>query len=85
MRTPGMITLSEPIVTSSPIATPSCTRMCARRSHERPTIAPSTLVERPIDVDASMIDRVVCARSRSVTLVPSTEYGPTVASGAIRQ
>ena len=71
-----MITLSEPIVTSSPIATPSCTRTCARRSHERPMIAPSTTVERPIDVDASMIEREVRARSRSVTLVASTEYGP---------
>jgi hypothetical protein len=80
-----MITLSAPTVTSSPMATPSCTRTCERRSHERPTIAPSTTVERPIDVDASTIDREVCARSRSVTLVESTEYGPTLASGATRQ
>ncbi len=80
-----MITLSEPIVTSSPIATPSWMRTCARRSHERPTIAPSTVVERPIEVDASMIERDVRARSRSVTLEPRTVYGPTVASGATRQ
>ena len=80
-----MITLSAPIVTSSPIATPSCTRTCARKSQERPTIAPSTSALRPMYVDASTIERVVRARSRSVTLVESTEYGPTVASGAIRQ
>ena len=80
-----MITLSAPTVTSSPMATPSCTRTCARRSHERPTTAPSTVVDRPIDVDPSTIDRTVRARSRSVTLVDSTEYGPTVASGAMRQ
>ena len=56
-----MITLSEPIVTSSPIATPSCTRTCARRSHERPTTAPSTVVARPIDVEPSMIERAARA------------------------
>jgi len=33
----------------------------------------STSVERPIEVDASTIDLDVRARSRSVTLVPSTE------------
>jgi hypothetical protein len=48
-------------------------------------IAPSTTVERPIDVDESTIDREVRARSRSETLVESTEYGPTDASGATRQ
>ena len=37
-----MSTLSSPIFTSSPIATPSWSRTCARMSHERPTIAPST-------------------------------------------
>src|SRR6185312_5081932 len=36
-----MITLSAPIVTSSPIATPSWMRTCPRMSHERPRIAPS--------------------------------------------
>jgi len=41
-----MITLSEPIVTSSPIATPSWTRTCARRSQERPTIAAVVAEER---------------------------------------
>src|SRR5438105_1498209 len=46
-----MITLSAPIVTSSPIATPSCTRTCARKSHERPTIAPSTTAERPAHLE----------------------------------
>src|SRR5215207_8758596 len=49
MRTPGCSTLSSPIVTSSPTATPSPIPTCARMSHERPTIAPSitdALVER---------------------------------------
>src|ERR671929_7999 len=57
MRTPGMITLSAPIETSSPIATPSCTRTCERRSQARPTIAPSRTVLRPMYVDASTIVR----------------------------
>ena len=80
-----MITLSAPIVTSSPIATPSWMRTWARMSHERPMIAPSTSALRPMWVDASITERVVRARSRSVTLADSTEYGPTSASGAIRQ
>ena len=80
-----MITLSAPIFTSSPIATPSCTRVCARRSQARPMIAPSMTALRPMYVDASMTERDTRARSRSVTLVESTEYGPTDASGAMRQ
>lgn len=80
-----MIMLSAPMVTSSPIATPSCTRTCARRSHDLPMMAPSTTVLRPMYVDASTIDRAVRARSRNVTLVERTEYGPTEASGATRQ
>ena len=80
-----MITLSAPTVTSSPMATPSWTRTCARRSHERPTIAPSTTVLRPMYVDASTIECDVLAPSRTVTLVERTEYGPTAACGEIRQ
>ena len=36
-------------------------------------------------VDASMTDRVVRVRSRSVTLLERTECAPTVAPGAMRQ
>ena len=36
-------------------------------------------------VEASMTDRVVLVRSRSVTLFESTECEPTVAPGATRQ
>jgi hypothetical protein len=54
-------------------------------SHERPTIAPSTSAPRPMWVEASITDRAVRARSRNVTLAERTEYGPTVASRAIRQ
>src|SRR5580765_6515052 len=54
-----MTTLSEPIVTSSPIAAPSWTWTWARRSHDRPTIAPSTTALRPMCVAASITDRVV--------------------------
>ena len=68
-----MITLSAPIVTSSPIATPSWTRTCARMSQERPTIAPST-TRRAADLRRRVDDRpVVRAPSRSVTLV--AEHG----------
>ena len=80
-----MITLSEPIVTSSPIATPSWMRTCARMSHDRPMIAPSISELRPTCVDASRTERVVRVRSRSVTLFDSTECAPTVAPGATRQ
>jgi hypothetical protein len=80
-----MITLSEPIVTSSPIAAPSWMWTCARMSHERPTIAPSTTALRPTCVAASITERAVRARSRSVTLFDSTECFPTVASRPIRQ
>jgi len=48
MRTPGAITLSAPIVTSSPTATPSWMRTCERMSQERPTTAPSTIELRPM-------------------------------------
>ena len=85
MRTPGMITLSSPTLTSSPSATPSCRRAWARMSHERPMIEPSTSAPRPMCVDASMTERVVRARSRSVTLADRTEYAATWASGAMRQ
>ena len=80
-----MSTLSSPILTSSPIATPSCRREWARMSQERPMIAPSTSAPRPMCVEASIIERAVRARSRSVTLAESTEYAPTVASRATRQ
>ena len=80
-----MITLSEPIVTSSPIATPSWMRTWPRMSQERPRIAPSIKELRPMWVEASMTDRVVLVRSRSVTLFESTECEPTVAPGATRQ
>ena len=56
-----------------------------RRSHERPTIAPSTIALRPMCVPDSMTARSMRARSRSVEFVPSTECGPMLASGAIRQ
>src|ERR1700751_907331 len=78
MRTLGMITLSEPTVTSSPIATPSCTRTCARRSHDRPTIAPSTTADRPIEVDVSTIEGAVRARSQR-------HAGPAPGVGAARR
>ncbi len=76
---------SEPIVTSSPIAAPSWMRTWSRRSQARPTIAPSISVLRPMCVELSTTLRVVCARSRSVTLFESTVYGPTRASRATRQ
>ena len=85
IRTPGITTDSAPIVTSSPTATSSWIRTCARMSHARPTIAFSISALRPTWVDASITEATVRARSRSVTLAPRTEYGPTVASGAIRQ
>src|SRR5580765_3067249 len=59
-----MITLSAPIVTSSPMATPSWIRTCPRMSHERPRIAPSISELRPMCVDASITERVVRVRSR---------------------
>ncbi len=80
-----MITLSAPIVTSSPIATPSWIRACERTSQERPRMAPSTRTLRPRWVATSTTERVVRARSSSVTLACSTECGPTEASGATRQ
>src|SRR3954466_5562101 len=80
-----MITLSAPIVTSSPIATPSWIRTCPRMSHERPRIAPSISELRPMCVDASITERVVRVRSRRVTLFESTECEPTLAPGALRQ
>src|SRR5437764_429732 len=43
-----MTTVSEPIVTSSPIATPSWMRTCARMSQDRPRIAPSIRQLRPV-------------------------------------
>ena len=73
IRTPGMITLSAPIVTSSPIATPSWMRTCERMSQFRPTIAFSMSALRPMWVEASMTDATVRARSRRVTLEESTE------------
>jgi hypothetical protein len=42
-------------------------------SHERPTIAPSTIAPRPMCVAESITDRAVRARSRSVTLAERTE------------
>ena len=54
-----MITVSEPIVTSSPIATPSWMRTWLRMSHERPRIAPSRMLERPTCVEESITVRVV--------------------------
>ena len=75
-----MMLASEPIVTSSPIATPSWMRTWSRMSQERPTIAPSISALRPTCVEASITVRVVRARSRSVTPFESTEYGPTEAS-----
>ena len=80
-----MITVSAPIVTSSPIATPSWRRTWARMSHDRPMIAPSISELRPMCVEASITERVVRVRSRSVTLFDSTECEPTVAPGAMRQ
>src|SRR5919108_2744858 len=74
-----------PIVTSSPTATSSWIRTCERMSQFRPTIAFSISALRPMCVAASTTDATVRARSRSVTLDERTEYGPTVASGAIRQ
>ena len=85
MRTFGETVLWSPIVTSSPIATPSWMRTCERMSDERPTIAPSISVLRPMCVSESITERVVRARSRSVTFADSTEYGPTVAPGRMRQ
>ena len=58
-----MITLSDPIVTLSPIETPSWMRTWARMSLERPMIAPSTRDERPMCVDASITDP---ARARTL-------------------
>ena len=46
-------------------------------------IAPSTSALRPMCVALSITERVMRARSRSVTLAESTEYAPTVASRAI--
>ncbi len=80
-----MITVSEPIVTSSPTATPSWIRTCARMSQDRPMTAPSISELRPMCVDASMTERVVRVRSRNVTLFERTECAPTVAPGAMRQ
>ena len=54
-------------------------------SQLRPTIAPSTSALRPTCVLASITERTVRARSRSVTLAESTEYGPIDACGEIRQ
>jgi hypothetical protein len=85
MRTPGMTTLSSPIVQLSPTATPSCRRACWRMSQARPTIAPSIEALRPTEVDASTTERDVRAWSRRVTLGISTEYGPTEARWAMRQ
>jgi len=85
MRTPGMTSASAPIVTSSPIATPSWMRTCARRSQLRPITAPSTIALVPTCVEESITVRLVRAPSRSVTLLPRIEYGATVASGEIRQ
>ena len=48
-------------------------------------IEPSTSAPRPMCVDVSMTERVVRARSRSVTLADRTEYAATWASGAMRQ
>jgi len=80
-----MTTVSEPIVTSSPIATPSWMRTCARMSQDRPRIAPSIRQLRPTCVDESSTERVVRVRSLSVTVFESTEYSPTLAPGAMRQ
>ena len=80
-----MITLCAPRVTLSPIATPSWMRTCARTSHERPRIAPSTSALRPMCVPLSTTDRTVRAPSRTVTLFESTEYAPIVASRPTRQ
>ena len=51
----------------------------------RPTIAPSITPARPMCVTESITLWVVRAFSRRVTFADSTEYGPTVASGRIRQ
>jgi len=80
-----MITVSDPIFTSSPMATPSWMRTCERMSQERPRIAPSIRQLRPMCVDASMTERVVRARSRSVTVFDRTECSPTLAPGAMRE
>ncbi len=85
MRTPGITTLSAPIVTSSPIATPSWMRTCERMSHDRPMTAPSIRAEAPMCVEASMTDRAVRARSRSVTLALRTVCAPTSASAPMRE
>ena len=76
---------SEPIVTSSPIAAPSWIRTWSRMSQARPMIAPSISALRPTCVAASITERVVRARSRSVTPFESTVYGPIEASRVIRQ
>ena len=77
--------LCAPRTTSSPIAAPSWMRTCERTSQPLPRIAPSTSALRPMCVLASITERTVRARSRSVTLAPSTEYGPIDACGEIRQ
>ena len=48
-------------------------------------IAPSTTALWPMYVAASITERAMRAPSRSVTLVSSTEYGPTEASGEMLQ
>ena len=63
---------SEPIVTSSPIAAPSWMRTWSRMSQERPTTAPSIRELRPMWLAASITERTVRARSRSVTPCEST-------------
>src|SRR5207253_2920450 len=73
MRTPWAITLSAPITTSSPIATPSWIRTWRRTSQRRPMIAPSTTALWPTYVAASITERAVRAPSRSVTLVARVE------------
>ena len=85
MRTSGKITDCAPSVTWSPIATPSWTCAFERMSQLRPQIAPSTIALRPTYVPASITLRETRACSRSVTPESSTEYGPTQASGAMRQ
>jgi hypothetical protein len=73
IRTPGITTLSAPILTSSPIATSSWMRTCERMSQLRPTIAFSIRALRPMWVEASITEATVRARSRSVTLEDRTE------------
>jgi hypothetical protein len=80
-----MTTLSAPIVTSSPIATPSLMCTWERMSQERPRIAPSRTLERPMCVEESTTVRVTRAPSRRVTLEPRTAYSPTTASVPMRE